>query len=465
MSTTASTESSQEEILVTSEAALKKLTQDFLPGYTEQIHGSTLIGLEAIVSDLNADALNQSLEDKDKLKMLGRMAIVMATQLKRTHHLLEHYDRCDVRKQQLQQLQGENKLLEHHSELSKKAMADSAKEKEELEKTNHTLKQSLLHCERELAMTRNQHDKALTLLCQTTEEMEDLKTKNKILNRYLADDQQVIQQLQEQKQRVLINIRRELDYSFGKEERRHASHDSSCQEIRKEDSSSREIKKEFSPALLPHIPPESLRGQHTPRSVSPVATNAVPPAFPVHHPSQGPSDKDLDRIAHNIERFEPSPGGSYDTTGYLKDISFYLQRYPQATTTDKIYLIKITSSREVSNFIERQPRAVRDDYDDPVSQTGLDAAMNVKQGRHECPQVYYRRLLRAYFGSKNEPWMEEDLNFKTLFIKNLHPATSTHLGIAANPRNSTSQHLRELASLGFAKHQEAHRKTLMLAQC
>ncbi|KAK2856671.1 hypothetical protein Q5P01_005406 [Channa striata] len=163
------------------------------------------------------------------------------------------------------------------------------------------------------------------------------------------------------------------------------------------------------------------------------------------------------------------PGGSYDTTGYLKDISFYLQRYPQATTTDKIYLIKITSSREVSNFIERQPRAVRDDYEllcqaleqeysDPVSQTGLDAAMNVKQGRHECPQVYYCRLLRAYFGSKNEPWMEEDLNFKTLFIKNLHPATSTHLGIAANPRNSTSQHLRELASLGFAKHQEAHPK-------
>ncbi|KAK2823923.1 hypothetical protein Q5P01_021098 [Channa striata] len=417
MSTTASTESSQEEILVTSEAALKELTQDFLPGYTEQIHGSTLIGLEAIMSDLNADAFNQSLEDKDKLKMLGRMAIVMAAQLKRTHHLLEHaYERCDVRKQQLQQLQGENKLLEHHSELSKKAMADSAKEKEELEKTNYTLKQSLLHCKRELAMTRNQHDKALTSLCRTTEEIEDLKTKNKILNRYLADDQQIIQQLQEQKQRVLINIRRELDYSFEKEGRRHASHDSSYQEIRKEDSSSREIKKEFSPALLPHIPPESLRGQHTSRSVSPVATNAVPSAFPVHHPSQRPSDKDLNRIAHNIERFQPSPGGSYDTTGYLKDISFYLQRYPQATTTDKIYLIKITSSREVSNFIERQPRAVRDDYEllcqaleqeysDPVSQTGLDAAMNVKQGCHECPQVYYRRLLRAYLAPKmNHGW-------------------------------------------------------------
>ncbi|KAK2839409.1 hypothetical protein Q5P01_013149 [Channa striata] len=54
--------------------------------------------------------------------------------------------------------------------------------------------------------------------------------------------------------------------------------------------------------------------------------------------------------------------------------------------------------------------------------------------------------------------MEEDLNFKTLCIKNLHPAISTHLGIAANPRNSTSQHLRELASLGFAKHRETHPK-------
>ncbi|KAK2847587.1 hypothetical protein Q5P01_010586 [Channa striata] len=150
------------------------------------------------------------------------------------------------------------------------------------------------------------------------------------------------------------------------------------------------------------------------------------------------------------------PGGSYDMTGYLKDISFYLQRYPQTTTTDEIYLIKITSSREVSNFIERQPHVVRNDYEllcqaleqeysDPVSQTGLNAAMN----------VYYCWLLRAF---KNEPGMEEDLNFKTLFIKNLHPATSTHVGIAANPRNSTSQHLRELVSVGLAKHREAHPK-------
>jgi len=60
--------------------------------------------------------------------------------------------------------------------------------------------------------------------------------------------------------------------------------------------------------------------------------------------------------------------------------------------------------------------------------------MKVKQGRTESPQQYH--LLKAYFGSHNEPGMEEELNFKSLFFQNLHPANSHHLGVMANPRTS-----------------------------
>lgn len=82
--------------------------------------------------------------------------------------------------------------------------------------------------------------------------------------------------------------------------------------------------------------------------------------------------------------------------------------------------------------------------------------MAVKQGRQESPQLYYHRLRQAYFGSRNEPEMEEDLNFKSLFIQNLHPTTSHHLGVAACPRSSTN--LRELALKGFAKQKQTMTK-------
>ncbi len=45
------------------------------------------------------------------------------------------------------------------------------------------------------------------------------------------------------------------------------------------------------------------------------------------------------------------------------------------------------------------------------------------------PQAYYNRLRQAYFGTRNESDMEDELNFKTLFLRNLHPGISHHLGV------------------------------------
>lgn len=150
----------------------------------------------------------------------------------------------------------------------------------------------------------------------------------------------------------------------------------------------------------------------------------------------------------------------------MKDIDFYLRKFPNVNVDEKIYLIKGTSNREVSRFIERQPDSVRADYEllcqaleksfsDSLSLTSLTAAITVRQGWQEPPQQYYHRLLKAYFGCRNEPGMEEDMNFKSLFVQNLHPTTSGQLGVLANPLTSTIQHLRDLASLAFAKQKQA----------
>lgn len=76
--------------------------------------------------------------------------------------------------------------------------------------------------------------------------------------------------------------------------------------------------------------------------------------------------------------------------------------------------------------------------------------MDFKQGRHETPQTYYNQLQRAYFGVRNEQGMEEDFNFRTLFLRNLHPTVSHHLVLAC-PRSMSTQQLRDLARKAYAK--------------
>ena len=185
--------------------------------------------------------------------------------------------------------------------------------------------------------------------------------------------------------------------------------------------------------------------------------------------SQGPSYKDLDKIARNITRFDPKSAGTIDVSRYLKDIDFFLGRFPRTMVEDKIYLIKLTAGREVSSFIERQPRYIQDHYEvlcqaleeefsNHLSQTGLTAALLVKQQKQESPQQYYTRLRQAFFGTRNEPGMEEDLHFKSLFVQNLHPSTSHYLGVSACPRSLSSRQLRELALRGFLKLQQSENK-------
>ncbi len=118
---------------------------------------------------------------------------------------------------------------------------------------------------------------------------------------------------------------------------------------------------------------------------------------------------------------------------------------PNVTDKDKLYLLRTTSSPEVHSFLDHQPANTKTDYQrlqkalikefaDPESDQGLVAALETRQGRHETPQAYYNRLRQAYFGTRNESDMEDELNFKTLFLRNLHPGISHHLGVLACPQ-------------------------------
>ncbi len=135
---------------------------------------------------------------------------------------------------------------------------------------------------------------------------------------------------------------------------------------------------------------------------------------------------------------------------------------------DRLYLLRTTSSSEVCSFLDRQPAHTKTDYQllrealiefsDPESEQGLVAALETRQGRHKPPQAYYSQLRWAYFGTRNEPDMEDELNFKTLFLRNLHPGVSHHLGVLAFPRTMNAQQLRDLAQKAYGKQNMASEK-------
>ncbi len=143
---------------------------------------------------------------------------------------------------------------------------------------------------------------------------------------------------------------------------------------------------------------------------------------------------------------------------------------PNVTDKNKLYLLRTTSSPEVHSFLDRQPANTKTDYQrlqktlikefaDPESDQGLVAALETRQGRHKPPQAYYSRLRQAYFGTRNESDMEDELNFKTLFLSNLHPGISHHLGVLAMPRTMNTQQLRDLVLKAYGKQKMASEKS------
>ncbi len=55
--------------------------------------------------------------------------------------------------------------------------------------------------------------------------------------------------------------------------------------------------------------------------------------------------------------------------------------------------------------------------------------------------------------------MEDELNFKTLFLRNLHPGISHHLGVLACPRTMNTQQLRDLVQKAYYKQKMASEKS------
>ncbi|XP_057182656.1 uncharacterized protein LOC130549461, partial [Triplophysa rosa] len=215
---------------------------------------------------------------------------------------------------------------------------------------------------------------------------------------------------------------------------------------------------------------EQSGGKDTTES-PPTSWNRLPSLHRTPTTTHVMAPKDIDKLARNIPMFTPNPAGGHDVHAYVQDIDFHLETMVNVSTRDRLYLLRITSSREVRSFLDRQSDTVKRDYkqlqqviikefSDPESEQGLVAAMDLKQGRLETPPAYYNRLRQTYIGARNEPEMEEDFNFRTLFLRSLHPSVSHHLGDMACPRTMTTQQLRDMAHKAYVKHKTTSEKTV-----
>ncbi len=283
------------------------------------------------------------------------------------------------------------------------------------------------------------------------------------LERYRTEMDNLTQQLGDTNDQLYM-VRRELKHAYEqKQEPRREKQHSASPLLRRAKSHVQEIvysersegpQPKTSPAFATELFPVNER---------------KPPIQADLGAAPGMTIKDLDKLSKNISKFNPNSTGGHTIQAHLQDIDFYLELRPHVTDRDRLYLLRATSSSEVRNFLDRQPSRTKSDYQllrevlikeftDPDSEYGLLTALETKQGRQEAPQAYYNRLRQAYFGAHNEPDLEEDVNFKSLFLRNLHPGVSHHLGVMACPRSMTIQQLRDLTQKAYNKQKMASKK-------
>ena len=282
------------------------------------------------------------------------------------------------------------------------------------------------------------------------------------LERYRTEMDNLTQQLDDTNDELYM-VRKELQYAYKqKQEPRKEKHLLASSLLSRAESHVQELAyDERSEGPQPKTSPAF--------ATQPFPANKGKPPVQDLRAAHGMTIKDLNKLSENISRFNPNSTEGHDIQAYLQDIEFHLEMRPHVTDRDRLYILRATSSPEVRNFLDRQPSQTKSNYQrlrevlikeftDPESEHGLLTALETKQGRQETPQAYYNRLRQAYFGAHNKPDLEEDVNFKSLFLKNLHPGVSHHLGVMACPRSMTIQQLRDLTQKAYNKQKMASKK-------
>ncbi len=430
---------------------LSVTTDSILPKAAEALQHQTQNQLDDSIASIMGQDTSQNYSHKELAKITGSLSHILIATLKLSDkHAAQRQQELTSAQRRIEQLEREAQVQQEGTdEVEQDTEEETNRLKETLEATSHEMQQ----LQEDFADRADKLQYAEKLLEKAKTDFRDKNSRIKALEVHLAESRNEISRLT-----------RQLDYVTEEseslqEELRHAY------ALRREPSSTGRaptappLSRTGSPVHRPtrELTIEGMVLKHSPAPSEEryITTEPKESAAASRRSVHGLDLKDLDKLARNIGKFNPSLPNSQNVQAYLQDIDFHLEMRPNVTDKDKLYLLRTTSSPEVRSFLDRQPVNTKTDYQrlqkalikefaDPESDQGLVAALETRQGRHDTPQAYYSRLRQAYFGTRNESDMEEELNFKTLFLRNLHPGISHHLGVLACPRTMNIQQLRDL---------------------
>ncbi len=445
---------------------LSATTNSILPKAAEALQHQTQDQLDDNITSIMRQDPSQNYNHKELAKITSSLSHTLIATLKLSDkYAAQRQQELTSAQRRIEQLEREAQVRrEGTDEVEQGADEEINRLKETLEATRHEtqqLKEDLADCADKLQYAEKLLEKAKT-------DFRDKNSRIKALEAHLAESRNEISRLTQQ-----LDYVTEESESF-QEELKHAY------ELRHEPSRTGRAPTAPLPSRT-KSPVPGLTREHKTEGVmlkqSPapseelyITTEPEESAAASRRSSHSLDLKDLDKLARNVGKFNPSVPNSQTVQAYLQDIDFHLEMRPNVTDKDKLYLLRTTSSPEVRSFLDRQPVNTKTDYQrlrkalikefaDPESDQGLVAALETRQGRHDTPQAYYSRLRQAYFGTRNDSDMEDELNFKTLFLRNLHPGISHHLGVLACPRTMNTQQLRDLVQKAYYKQKMASEKS------
>ncbi len=442
---------------------LSVTTDSILPKAAEALQHQTQDQLDDNITSIMRQDPSQNYNHKELAKITSSLSHTLIATLKLSDkHAAQRQQELTSAQRRIEQLERERQ--EGTDEVEQGAEEEINRLKETLAATSHEMQQ----LKEDFTDRADKLQYAEKLLEKAKTDFRDKNSRIKALEAHLAESRNEISRLTRQ-----IDYVTEESESF-QEELKHAY------ELRQEPSRTGRAPTAPLPSRT-KSPVPGLTREHKTEGVvlkqSPVPseelyimTEPEESAAASRRSSHGLDLKDLDKLARNVGKFNPSVPNSQKVQAYLQDIYFHLEMRPNVTDKDKLYLLRTTSSPEVRSFLDRQPVNTKTDYQrlrkalikefaDPESDQGLVAALETRQGRHEPPQAYYSRLRQAYFGTRNDSDMEDELNFKTLFLRNLHPGISHHLGVLACPRTMNNQQLRDLVQKAYYKQKMASEKS------
>ena len=176
--------------------------------------------------------------------------------------------------------------------------------------------------------------------------------------------------------------------------------------------------------------------------------------------SQCPRFDMLEFLAKDIEQFDPD-NCDHNIDNYFRELDLNLSDVPNATEREKVKLVLKTSSTAVHKFIHSLPSSVTcnftelrqalvEEFSSTADEiTSIITASQIKHSRRENPKDYFRRLRHVYFQGKNAPGLEENPNFKSLFLRNLHPCIRTHVVLMTQEGKPSMQQIRKMSQVAW----------------